>query len=610
MSKALIFLRKLIILVIVVFVFFVADRKNVPFYISIPVLNLVFALISYRISGASPKELYNYQRNEKYFSKGGMRDLLRIPVMLFSFIHDFVVWEIWGVYQLFEMIVDTLNFIKDIIYWIFYGIIWFLKLFFPFWKIIFRLVLFYLIKWPWWIFQYAYQTVRMVYKWNMLRVSLWGSFITLFIIQFFIFLDITLNIPGISFIGIILSLIPMSWIFGEIASVRAQKLQKANYTEVRSNFKNGLESIRGILVFMFSFVVLLLIQAGLNVLGLIQGSGIIFLGFVLNFNFLINIILIFLTILIVFGAIILPSFRLYNEFNETTLKNILSLLGYIKRRFLQYLTGLIPGSFFAVISAIPITFLVTLSIVLTITLKNNILDIKISKLEKKRLGTTEQIDDYRLSQKILELNYYKQFPVFNEQRKTFLIQEIRHRHLLKKEIRNENLNQDRIESDFLSVQERMLQNIEDLSLVIQNESQKEVINQTRIEEAKVYIDRAKAELKSLENEKNYEIQESKIKVEFLERKHKLVPLIFYLSGLFIVVILTFIFTFITAYLGNFFYTTYIYRNDGTKPEYKNFIRVEQNEDAKQPLLSTALNLGLIVILIIFILIYRTDSFLF
>jgi hypothetical protein len=610
MLKALIFLRKLIILVIILFAFFVTEKYDIPIYFSIPVLNLAFSLISSRISGTSPKELYNFQRNEKYFSKGGMRDLLRIPVMLFSFIHDFVVWEIWGVYQLFEMIVDTLNFVKDIIYWIFYGIIWFLKLFFPFWKIVFRLVLFYLIKWPWWIFRYAYQTIRIVYNWNMLRVSLWGTFFALFIIQLFIFLDIALNIPGIGYIGIILSLIPLSWIFGEIASMRAQKLQNTNYIEVRSNFKNGLESIRGILVFMFSFVVLLLIQAGLNVLGLIPGSGIIFLGFVLNINFLINILLIFLTILIVFGTIILPSFRLYNEFNETTLKNIHSLLEYIRRRFLQYLSGLIPGSFFAIISAIPITFLVVLSLVLTLTLKNNILDIKISKLEKKRLGTTEQIDDYRLSQKIQELNYYKQFPTFNEQHKTFVMQEIRHRHLLEKEIQNENFNQDRIESNFLGIQEQMLRNIEGLSQIIQNESQKEVINQTRIEEAKLSLDRTRAELKNLENEKDYEIQESVIKIEFLERKHKLVPLIFYLSGLFIVVILTFVLTFISAYFGNFFYTTFIYRNDGTKAEWRNFIKTEQKEDVKQPLLSATLNFGLFIVIVIIVMVYRTRGFLF
>ncbi len=601
MSKALIFLRKLITLAIITAVFFVARQYDVPFYFSMPVLNLAFALIASRISGISPKELYNFQRNEKYFSKGGMRDLLRIPVMLFSFIHDLVVWEIWGIYQLFEMGVDSLSFLKDIIYWIFYGIIWFLKLFVPFWRIVFSLIIFYLVKWPWWIFRYAFQNVRATYNWNMLRVSLGGSFLALFIIQFFIFIDVSLNIQGIKYIGIILSLLPLSWIFGEIASIRGQNLQKDSYTEIRMKFKNGLETVRGILVFMFSFVILILIQAGLNVLGLIPGSGIIFLGFVLNINFLINIVLIFLFVLIFFGTIIIPSYRLYNEFSETALKNVVGLLAYIGKRFLQYIAGFVPSAIFALITIVPVSFLVGLSIMLTLTLKNNILEIKISNLENKRLSATEQIEDFRISQKIQELNYYKQFPAFNEQRKPFLMQEIKHRYLLDKEIQNEKKNKKKIETEFINIQEQMNKRINELSVLVQKESQKNVINQTRIEEARSDIEKTNIQLRKLEDKKELEVQESDIKVEFLQRKYKLIPLIFYLSSLFFVVVLTFIFTFISAYLGNFFYTAFIYRNDGTKAEWWNFIKSEQAIDIKQPLLSTALNLGLLIIVLIIIL---------
>lgn len=603
-------MRKLITLAIIALVFAGVEKYNLALYISVPVLNLAFALIASRISGVSPKELYNFQRNEKYFSKGGMRDLLRIPVMLFSFIHDLVVWEIWGLYQLFEMIVDALSFLKDIVYWIFFGIIWFLKLLVPFWKITLNIAVFYLVKWPWWIFRYAYQNVKSVYNWNMLRIALPGSFLTLILIQFFIFLDITYGISGLMYIGFILGLLPLSWTFGEIASVRGKKLMNAPFFDVKQNYRNGLESVRGILFFITFFVVLLLAQAGLNLLGWIPGSGIIFLGFVLNINFLINIILLFLVVLIIFGTIILPSYRLYNEFSETSLKNLKSLIAYIGKRFLQYIAGFVPSSVFAFLSVIPITIVVILSVMLTLSLKDNILDIKISKLKKERLNAKEQIDDFRISQKIQELTYYKQFPTFNEQRQTFLMQEMKHRQLLVGEIENEKKYQAKLGAELVKSQENLKSQINELSGLIQEESRKNIVNQTRIEEAQLKIARAKTELRKTEQETAQEIKMSEIKVEFLERKNNQIPIVFYLSGLFAVIILTLIFTFYVAYLGNFFYTTFIYRNDGSISEWRNLVRAEQTTDSRQPLLSTSLNLILLLLIALLFFIYRRNPGLF
>jgi hypothetical protein len=610
MSKALIFLRKLITLAIIVLIFAGAEKYHVAFYISMPVLNLAFALIASRISGISPKELYNFQRNEKYFSKGGMRDLLRIPVMFFSFIHDFVVWEIWGLYQLFEMLVDTLSFFKDIVYWIFFGIIWFLKLLVPFWRITLNIAVFYLLKWPWWIFRYAYQNMKSVYNWNMLRIALPGSFLTLLLIQFFIFLDITYGISGLMYIGFILGLLPLSWTFGEIASVRGKKLMNVPFFEVKLNYRNGLESVRGILFFVTFFVVLLLAQAGLNLLGWIPGSGIIFLGIVLNINFLINIILLFLVVLIVFGTIILPSYRLYNEFSETSLRNLKSLIAYISKRFLQYIAGLVPSSVFAFLSVVPIIVVVILSVMLTLSLKDNILDIKISKLKKDRLNAKEQIDDFRISQKIQELTYYKQFPTFNEQRQTFLMQEMKHRQLLVGEIENEKKYQAKLSLDLVKSQENLKSQINKWSDLIQEESRKNVINQTKIEEVQLKLAHAKTELGKKEQVTAREIKMSKIKVEFLQRKNNQIPIVFYLSGLFAVIFLTLIFNFYIAYLGNFFYTTFIYRNDGTIAEWRNLIRAEQETDARQPLLSTTLNLILLLLAVLSFFIYRGNPGLF
>ena len=114
MAKAYLFLRKLVALTLNVLVFFIID-KYIPLYISIPVLLLTFSIVVSKISNTTPKELFNYQRSEKYFAKGGLRDLLRIPTMLFAFIHNLVVWIIWALYQVLVLFTDLIYFLKEII---------------------------------------------------------------------------------------------------------------------------------------------------------------------------------------------------------------------------------------------------------------------------------------------------------------------------------------------------------------------------------------------------------------------------------------------------------------------------------------------------------------
>lgn len=600
MSKALLFLKKIVTLSICVALFFVIQRTIIPlyFYISIPLINLAFALIVTQIIGERPKELYNYNRNEKFFARGGMRDLLRIPTVLFAFVHDLVVWEIWGIYHIFYMFVEVLSFIKDLIYWLFFAVAWFIKILIPFWRITFNIVLFYLIKWPWWIFRYAYQNVKKTFNWNMLRIALPGSFLTLLVIDIFFYLDILLEINGVRYIGMVLALLPLAWVFGEISALRGQDLENASFSEIKIKFRNGIESVRGILTFLTFFVVLVLAEAGFNWLGWIPKSGIIFLGLVININFIINLILIFLAILICYGTIVLPSYRLYKEFSETSLKNVVELLSYIGRRFLQYIAGLIPSSFFASITIIPITILVILSLSLTLRLKDNILDIKINKLEKERLGTTIQIDDAKIGHKIQELKYYKQFPVSVKQIPTFLFQEVKHRNLLLKEIDTKKRSLDSYKASQEEKKLALRQNIEDYEKRITDESQQPVINQTRLDDLQLSLNESRAQLKKIEDATDFYVSDSEIALEYMQRRYKQFPAVFFFSGLFFVVILTLIITFLTAYLGNFFYNSYIFRNDGKPAQWRVFIRNEQEQDDKQPLLSTTLNIILIVVLLI------------
>ncbi len=588
------YIRKIVALAIFTAIYIVSVRYNLEYYISIPVLVLAFSIIVAKITGSSPKELFNFQRSEKYFNKGGLRDLIRIPVVLFSFIQDILVWEIWGVYQVFVLFTDTVYFIKELIFWILHAVIWFLKQLLPFWRITYKMFLHYLVKWPWWIYRYAFRAIRKTYNWNVLKISLLGSFFTLLIFQLFYFLDITLEIRGLVYIGVILALLPLSWIFGEIASLRGQKLMFASFRDVRKQYRNGIESVRGILFFITFFVVLIIAEAGLGLLGWIPKAGIILMGFTLNVSFVINIILIFLAILIVFGAFVLPTYRLYNEFSETSLKSSYRLLSHIVKRSLQYISGFIPASFFATISSLPAIILVSIAVFLTLQLKENIIDIKIEKLIAAQNHATEQSAEYRLRKEINHLQYIQQFPAQ-------ILQEMGHRSLLKEELTGYENTKKELETELASYRDVANTTKTSLRDSINAEKQKPVINQTRINLLEEKYQLNSLELKQFESSNNSLVSNAKIDIEFASRKLTLLPFVFYLSGLFLVVATTLVFSIFFGYFGNFFYKTYLYRNDDTKAAWKIFIDDEKRIDKKQPLLSTTLNIIVIAIIAYFIL---------
>jgi hypothetical protein len=602
MEKAYLFLQKLIALGLNVLIFFAVDAY-IPFYYSIPVLLIVFALIISRISNTSPKELYNFHRSEKYFAKGGLRDLIRIPVGLFAFIHDIVVWALWGVYQILIIFTEIIYFIKVVLYWIIHAFIWFLKLLVPFWRLVYHLLLFYLIKWPWWIYRYAFNAIKKTYNWNILKVSFIGAFFALFIFQLFYTFAISWDIIGFNLIGIILALLPVTWVFGEIASIRGQKLLYVPFSEVRFKFRNGLESVRGILFFMAVFVVLFLAEAGLSALGWFGNAGVILLGIAININFVFNLVLIILAFLIVYGSIILPSFRLYNEFNETSFPNVYNLLKHAVKRSLQYFLGFIPAFFFGAIAIVPITVFVALALWITMQVKEYITIVKIEKLVTEQAYATNQIEDYKIGKEIDRLEYVAAFP------KQFF-QDINHRTLLKKEKIDKEKRRNQNDQNYANQQEITRKEIARLNEIINTEQNKDVINQTRLEEHRVILQRTEEKFKRYKANHNNEQEMLSIDIQYLDKQYKSLPVLVYLSGLFVVIAGSFIFAFILAYFGNYFYRTYLFRNDGTPAQWRIFIAEEREYDHNQPLLSTTLNTIIILVLLYLAIHYQLINYLF
>jgi hypothetical protein len=599
MEKAYSFLQKLIALGLNVLIFILIN-SYIPFYYTLPALLIVFALIVSRITHDSPKELFNFQRSEKFFAKGGLRDLVRMPVVLFAFFHDIIVWAIWGIYCIFIIFTEIIYFIKEVIYWILHALIWFLKLLAPFWRGVYKLFIFYLIRWPWWIYRYAFKALRKTFNWNILKVSALGAFFALLIVWLFYFLGITLNNFGVFYIGLILAILPISWVFGEIASIRGQKLLYLPFSEVLQKMRNGMESMRGLLFYLTFFVVLLLAQAGFDLLGWIPGVGISLLGFSININFIINITLILLIILIAFGSFVLPTFRLYNVFNETSLNDTYSLYKQIIKRSLQYVSGLIPGTFFAIIAILPISVIIGSAFYFTLQMKEGITQVKIEKLLTQQSNAENQVTDYKIGKEIDHLEYLIAFP-------QQFFQDVNHRELLSQEINDYKKRKKQINVEFANFQEQSEKQIAEYKKAVENERSKKVTNQTRVEELQKSINLAGARLKDYESKVTTETKILTIDEEYATKQLKRIPVLFFLSGLFLVVVSTLVLTFALGYFGNFFYRAYLFRNDGSSAEWKSIIHEEKEINHNQPLLSTTLNIIIIGLLILYVFRYLTTK---
>lgn len=592
MEKALVFLRKLVALALLVLVYLIT-QDFVPFLISIPILLLVFGLIASRILHTQPKELYNFQRSEKYFAQGGLRDLVRIPTMLMAFVYDILVWVVWGLYQIVLLFTDLIYLIKEGLFFILHLIIKLLRTLWPAWRILFKLVLFYFIKWPWWIYRYAYKSVGKTFRINLLKTSAIGAFIALFVVQLFYFISIITETPGLYYIGIVLSILPITWVFGEIASIRGQELLDAPFSQIRAKFHNGMESVRSLVLFISFFVILVLAQTGLSMLGWIQGSGIIFLGLSINISFLVNVILLFVAVLILFSSFVLPTYRLYNSFSETALKDLAQLLSYILRRCFQQASGIIPSVIFSIISIIPVSLLVILATFTTLKVKENISEIKIDQLMLKQSKTSDQIEEHRIGQ---EINLMKQVATFPRQ----FFQDINHRGLISNEIiQYQNLKKQYL-IELAINQEKSNQEIESLKEVLRQEQNKIALNQTRVEEVEQKVKTIEKQLMQYNSKLQLEVERTDITIEYLQLQLKQFPVLFYLSGLFVVIAGGFVLTFFLAYYGNFFYRAYLFRNDGTPAQWRLILEEERNDDSRQPLLSISLNIILIVLLAYFL----------
>jgi len=556
-----------------------------PFFFSIPVLSLTFSLLHFRITEERPPHLFAFYRTEEYFKKGGIRDLLRILVTILGFLFDVIIWVIWGVYLVYVLFIDLLDLLKTIFFWIIHGILWIFRQYIPFVVFLYKIAIHYLIKWPWWLYRIAYRNLRFAFNGNFYRVALPGTLLAGFIIFLFYFIEIMLEgdekvLNIIKYIGIILSLLPLTWSFGEIASIRAQKTYKENYQAVKAKFQNGIEAVRSVLFYIMLFVVLVLAQLGLNLLGWIPNSGVPIGSFIFNINTLISILLLFICILIVFGVIIIPSYRIYNPFSELKFSHSATLLGTIARKFLQYITIALPSALFSAIAMVIPALIMIVVAYFTMYLKDYMVEIRVENLRSNQITTQDPVLADSYQKQIDHLIDLQQFPVN-------ITQEMKHRGNITSELLYSKEDLKTENEEYLQVEENYEKRI--------NPLQKEIELRLANNPADFTIDKLSSEKEQLQNQldsfkrvKKVDIAKLNSHINYLTLKKKQIPLLYFFGGIWLVIFGGMVFAFAISYLGNVFYRIFVFKNDTKESYWLTTIAQIREKDSKQPLLGATL----------------------
>jgi len=591
MEQAHKYIKRLLAFLFCVFLYFF----SVPYissFISIPLLLLTFSILHSRITNEKPPHLFAFYRTDSYFKKGGLRDLIRIFVTLFGFIYDVIIWTVWGIYLVFILFIDILDLLKTIAYWIIHALLWVFRQYVPFIIFLYKIFIHYVIHWCWWLYQIAYYNIRYAYNKNCYRVALWGTLQATVIVFIFYFLEVVLlDIPGITLIGVIIALLPLSWSFGEIATIRVQKLENEPFKAVKLKFQNGIESVRSILFYITLFVILLLAQLGMNLLGWIPKSGVVIVGILFNINTFISLMLLFISVLNVLGVIIIPSYRLYTPFSELKFSDTVDLLKTILRKFLQYFIITVPKLIFSlIIIVIPLVVMILVG-TLTYNLKNGVIDIKINRLKTEQASTDDMVTAYTFGKRVEHLEYLKQFPLE-------LSQEINHRKILNNEL---ILSRE----DLKSEQEEFLKNSEDYKNRI-SQLQLDIDEMTGLNRPATTIDLLTTQKSQLQEKyrvyeysQQVEIGKLQTDIEYLDLKRKQFPILFFFGGLWLAIFGGMVLAFIVAYFGNVYHQVYIFRNDNEQSEWMKVIEQIRAKDTKQPLLGASLFIvtGLLVYLL-------------
>ncbi len=409
MDKVSIYIKKLIALALSAFLMLLLLRF-IPLVPALAFGFLVLSFLHFNITGEKPAYLFGLSQSDAYLEeKGGFWLLFRWILLLFGFLYDLVVWTVNGVYVLFLIFIDILLLIKTIIFWIIHAVIWFLALFVPPLVFIYRMVIHYLILWPWWIYRLTFRNAGLSVNGNFFRIAYRGAALSIFILLLFYGAGILTGAPVIGAFGIVFCILPVIWAFGEISAMRFENRWNAGFSDVRFRFRSGFDAVRSVLFYLTIMLAGILIEIVLDMLGWIPGGGLSLLGITLNINTFVTLVLLFVFVILLFASLMIPPHVVYDPHFSNRLSESVKFLGVIGRRFLRYLLSLIPATFFSAVLAVIPAIIVALAVYITLNVKNAIIDARITRLHHAA-AVMEGVPGQEMQDKADRLEYFKDFP--------------------------------------------------------------------------------------------------------------------------------------------------------------------------------------------------------
>lgn len=568
--------------------------------ISLMIGFLVLSFLHFKITGIKPSYLYGIKKADDFLNKkGGFWLLFKWIFGIFGLAYDLIAWSVNGVYAFFLIIIDILLLFKTIIYWIVFAILWFLRLFVPPIVFIYKMVIYYFIRWPWWIYKLTFRNFSISINKNYYYISLWGGVLAIFLTILFYGLGSLVGISGVVFIGFIFALLPLVWSYAEISALRYENRGDEDLDNVKLKFNSGFEAVRAVLFYVVLFLIGIIAEILLNLMGWIPNIGFSLLGIALNINTFISIVLIFVFVILVFTKVLMPAHIVHNPDYESNLENSGKFLEVIGKKFLRYLLAHIPGTFFAAaLSIIPI-IIVFLGLSLTMELKNSIMDSRINTLEA-RTYTIELKDKYILEERIKRFEYYKEFPMN-------VIDDFINLRDYSDRKHNIAMNIEGLKRETAKVNQIFRKDIDSLSFVVKH------LNNNPSEENFRLLNITKTKLE------NKELDFNDWKAEMLDEELRMTADQMYVKGMLYQLPIAFLLTIIwfslfgglilavfISYLGNVYHELYAFK-ENDEPTYFKQVATELNsKDRNQPLLGFTLLFIIILIAVIIPLVLQGD----
>jgi hypothetical protein len=590
MEKVSLYVKKILALALAAIVFIWASRFSFidTQFESILILAgafLLFAFLDFRITGEKPRFLFGLHQSDAFLNqKGGFWNLFKWIVSLFGLAYDLVVWSLWGVYLLFILFAELLLFIKTILFWIIHAIIWFIRQLFPPFVFLFKMVLHYLIYWPWWIYQVSFRNMKTSINKNFYIIALWGTVPALFIVFLFYAIGQLTGIPELVVLSAVFSIIPLVWSYGEIALLRFEQRERDDHTAVRIGYRNGFDAVRSVLFYLLIILLLIVAMIVLNLLGWIPNLSMTLLGITLNINMAISLLLIFLTVILFFAASILPTHILYKPEHENDLQSSLVLLKVIGRRFLRYSFASLPASLFgALLLAIPVLVML-LAFTITEEVKDTVLQVRIEQLSDKSAGM-EALDAYRTDVQIKRLRKYQEVPM---QAPAFF-EELRNRSQLELLKRDIGEARDQLEVRKAGFQKELTSINTEIERV-RAERQAESGGEGENGIAGLTAERLDLEEEYLDWEAHQKQCIATMEVDLKELRSVRVqlPLLYLFVGIMFALFGGLVVAVLVAYLGNVWYALYNLKEDDEPTRWCQVIGEIRERDANQPLLGFTL----------------------